>query len=597
MPSRVIFQLPTKPTRLIALPHLSGLPPPGGRRLPNGTIVAEPDDAPAHFYKFTRWSRSSLAFNEADIHAHIGAPGGIPGIVRLLGISGTEEHFVRVLERSRRGTLDRFLRDETGDAMGPGCARTLLAEIAATLATLHSLDIVHRDIKAENILVFDTERQGDDRSVAPKISDFDRAIILPPGAVLDEPVGSLFHMAPELLARQPYDRKVDVYAFGILMFEVVHRGARAYTNVATAMPGSISRAEFADKVIEGSYRPEWRHENEVLWKLAAQCWSADPRDRPEFWEIAGFLAEAERPARNCHKLLTARPVADRTGIGIGSFGLASTTGEIRPQMEDAACVLATPGRLIACVFDGLRGHRSSEFAARRLAVALAAGLENGAEDPEDAIWRAFETTEAALGAIEPSPRCGSTATLALLLEHTLLLAWLGDSPAYLIGRDEHGELSCKPLIRPHHPGREGEAARAIAHGGIIAREQHLLDSGEAVPWGPLRVFAPGSARDGARSGGVALSRAFGLPSCKPAVSGEPELIRLDRREDDLFLILGTDGVFEVLDGAAASEIAMAAASPQQAADAIIAAVSARGAPDNASVIVIDLATFRRAGRT
>ncbi|ODT43782.1 MAG: hypothetical protein ABS59_22465 [Methylobacterium sp. SCN 67-24] len=180
MPSRVIFQLPTKPTRLIALPHLSGLPPPGGRRLPNGTIVAEPDDAPAHFYKFTRWSRSSLAFNEADIHAHIGAPGGIPGIVRLLGISGTEEHFVRVLERSRRGTLDRFLRDETGDAMGPGCARTLLAEIAATLATLHSLDIVHRDIKAENILVFDTERQGDDRSIAPKISDFDRAIILPP---------------------------------------------------------------------------------------------------------------------------------------------------------------------------------------------------------------------------------------------------------------------------------------------------------------------------------------------------------------------------------------------------------------------------------
>lgn len=44
-PSRAILPLPTKPGRLIELPCLSGLPPPVGRRLPNGTIVAAPDAA------------------------------------------------------------------------------------------------------------------------------------------------------------------------------------------------------------------------------------------------------------------------------------------------------------------------------------------------------------------------------------------------------------------------------------------------------------------------------------------------------------------------------------------------------------------------
>jgi serine/threonine protein phosphatase PrpC len=113
----------------------------------------------------------------------------------------------------------------------------------------------------------------------------------------------------------------------------------------------------------------------------------------------------------------------------------------------------------------------------------------------------------------------------------------------------------------------------------------MMDSGELVPWGPLRVCAPES---GEAKGGIALSRALGLFPFKPAVGSAPDAIRIERRDDDLFLVMGSDGVFEVLSPERVREIIVASPSAQDAAEAIIDAVLSGGAPDNAIVIVVDL---------
>lgn len=569
----------------IDLPYFDHPPSPAGRRLPNGTIIVTDDATPSLLYKFVPWEKSSLSWNEVDTYARLDALADRSGIVQLLGVAGTPTHLVEKMERSRQGALDRFLFDASrnqADGIAPELVRSVLAQIAQTMRDIHALDIVHRDLKAENILVFDEQADAARwQTVRVKVADFDRAVALGRGEALEEPVGSLFHMGPELLAWERHDRKIDVYAFGILMYEVAHGGATPYANVGNGMPGSLSRTEFVQKVVHEDFRPAWRFDDAGLRELAARCWARDPEQRPEFAEICEMLQSglpscsvagrtADQPKKSAHRRV----------------GMASHIGRQRTRMEDAACVLQTAQAVIAGVFDGLRGAHASALSARRCAMALAAALDENGGDAEAAMRTAFALVEAALETLDPAMDCGSTAVVALLREDDLLVSWLGDSSACLFRRsDDAAGYTALDLVVPHHPDREDEALRVAAAGGVVAREQRWLDNGETIPIGPARVFVP----DRMGKTGIALSRALGLFPFKPAISSVLETVRLARCDDDRYLVLGSDGVFDFLDRQAMFDIVSGADSMQDAADALIEAVLRLGAPDNATAIVIDLA--------
>lgn len=564
------LQLPAWPGRALSWPVDDRPPPPVGRRLANGAIIVIDEAQPDRLWKFTAWERSALAANELDIYARLRDLQDEGGIVRLLGVGASAEHLIRTVERAHRGEARKYLREAAGEGglLATETVRVILGRIASAMAGLHALDIVHRDLKAENVLLFD----GDVGPPTPKVADFDRAIELSRGERLEEPVGSLFHMAPEILAWAPYDRRVDVYAFGVLMFEVAHGGARAYAEVATGMPGAITASEFAQAVIADGLRPDWRHPDPALKELAASCLSADPEARPEFDEIVERLAAAPYPAR-------------KSQAETPAVGMAANIGRRRPRMEDAATVLEAGETTILGVYDGALGDEAGVLAARGMALILAQAMRDRPDEPpEEPMREAFGLIQATLDRLEPPPGCGSTATLALVRPDHVLTAWVGDSPAWLFRRTEDGGVSAASLIRPHRLDRPDEAARAIAAGGEVRRERKTMDSGEQIPWGPLRLFAPGA---GSRTG-VTLTRALGFASLAPAISHEPELMRTERGPDDLFLILGSDGVFDVLTPKQAGDLRLAARTAQEAADRIIAHVLEMGAPDNASVIICDL---------
>lgn len=565
--SRLTLHLPAH-SRPASLPWLEDLPAPEGRRQPNGGILVTDTRAPALIYKFTPWEKSGLATNELAIAARLRQAGDLPGILRMEAVGGSTDHLVRAMKLAPLGTLEGLLRGWTreGRHAAPALTRKLLGQIAGAMAALHGLGILHRDLKAENVLLL-----GDGDAPDAMLADFDRAVELPEGARLTEPVGSLFHMAPELLANLPYGAKVDVYAFGILAFEVLHGGARPYENVATGMPGSLTRADFSAQVMARGLRPAWQHPDPDLRDLAMACWAADPDDRPDFTQILARL--------NAAPVLPPKP-AEAPQLRIGS---AASIGMVRRTMEDAAIVLHRPHADILGVFDGFRGARSSTVAARQLGPVLAHGLRLRPDDPEGAMRRAFAQVDLTLSRLDPTITCGSTATVAVMDAQHIHLAWLGDSPAWLF-RQGQSEVEMLPLIRSHGPNRADEAARIQAAGGEIRQEMRWLDSGEAVPWGPMRVYAPAS---GAKNG-IALSRALGLPAYRPVISAEPETTRITRGPEDLFLVLGSDGVFDILTPQRLYEILCAAPHPQAAAEAVIAAVEAGGAPDNATVIVADL---------
>lgn len=555
---------PDNPDRRISLPYAGPVPPPRGRKLANTTILVRDPARPERIWKLTPWEKAESVAGELAIYARL-IDSAAPGIVALRGVSGTSAHLARVYDFAPFGELSHFLRRRHRQPrlLESAPARHILAQVAAAMAGMHARGIVHRDLKAENVLVFD-----DAPLPRVRLGDFDRSVELAPGAAISAPVGSLFHMAPELHIGQPYDHRVDLFAFGILIHEVAHGGARLYQQVASGLPGALTAEEFATAVVAQGLRPEWHHPDEQLGELARRCLSHDPAQRPEFAEILTAVEGRTPPAPS--------PVAPSSPLP-ATLGMAATIGLKRRGMEDACCVLDHGGTRILAVFDGFRGDRIAAFSARALALILADMLDQPDIGDGAAIERAFAQVQARIRRLDPMVTAGSTATVAVLRPDRICLGWLGDSPACLLGPD-----GPRDLIRPHHPDNAAEAQRIAAAGGRLQREIRVMDSGEEIPWGPLRVHGP----DGA--GGIALTRALGLPALSAIISQQPQVIEVALTHQDRFLVLASDGAFEGLRPEALADIVQAASDPQQGADRVIAEILRRGAPDNASVIVAAL---------
>ncbi|XP_015846268.3 putative sperm motility kinase W [Peromyscus maniculatus bairdii] len=93
-------------------------------------------------------------------------------------------------------------------------ARPIFQQVVSGVHFLHQKRIAHRDIKLENILI--------DRAGNVKLCDFGMARQLADGQMLEEFGGTLDYLAPEILARKPYDGLAgDMWSLGVLLYVVV----------------------------------------------------------------------------------------------------------------------------------------------------------------------------------------------------------------------------------------------------------------------------------------------------------------------------------------------------------------------------------------
>lgn len=117
-----------------------------------------------------------------------------------------------MLENLKGGDLFNYLesRDFT---ITQERARDLSHEIATAIYYLHQFGIAHRDLKPENILMTSTE---DDAH--PKLVDFGLSKIIGPGETCNDPFGTLSYVAPEVLLQKPYDKSVDLWSLGIIIY-------------------------------------------------------------------------------------------------------------------------------------------------------------------------------------------------------------------------------------------------------------------------------------------------------------------------------------------------------------------------------------------
>lgn len=203
-----------------------------------------------------------------------------PNVVSFYGVvrDGPDGSLATVTEFMVNGSLKQFLRkkDRTIDRR----KRVILAMDAAFgMEYLHGKNIVHFDLKCENLLV----NMRDPQRPICKIGDLGLSKVKQHTLVSGGVRGTLPWMAPELLSGKSnmVSEKIDVYSFGIVMWELL-TGEEPYSDMRAA--------EIIGGIVNDSLRPQIPSWCDPEWKgLMESCWSSDPAERPSFTDISQRL--------------------------------------------------------------------------------------------------------------------------------------------------------------------------------------------------------------------------------------------------------------------------------------------------------------------
>eukprot|EP01054_Gregarina_sp_Poly1_P010509 Gregarina_sp_Poly_1__10508@NODE_770_length_6346_cov_91_421086_g567_i0_p1_GENE_NODE_770_length_6346_cov_91_421086_g567_i0NODE_770_length_6346_cov_91_421086_g567_i0_p1_ORF_typecomplete_len851_score104_80Pkinase/PF00069_25/2_9e73Pkinase/PF00069_25/1_1e03Pkinase_Tyr/PF07714_17/2_2e42Pkinase_Tyr/PF07714_17/4_3e02EFhand_7/PF13499_6/3_1e12EFhand_7/PF13499_6/3_2e10EFhand_1/PF00036_32/0_00042EFhand_1/PF00036_32/0_0025EFhand_1/PF00036_32/0_0007EFhand_1/PF00036_32/0_011EFhand_6/PF13405_6/2_1e05EFhand_6/PF1 len=133
-----------------------------------------------------------------------------PRIIRLYETFEDYGHLYMVMEYCRGGELFDRLAEE-GPLPEP-VAAFLMKQILSALAYCHSRGVVHRDLKPENFLFLDKDIRS-----PLKLVDFGLAKRVLPSTLMSSAVGTIYYLAPELLAGE-YDYRVDCWSAGIILY-------------------------------------------------------------------------------------------------------------------------------------------------------------------------------------------------------------------------------------------------------------------------------------------------------------------------------------------------------------------------------------------
>jgi len=217
-----------------------------------------------------------------------------------------------VLDLVSGGTLRELLRER--GTLPPATAAELLAQVADGLAVAHASGVVHRDLKPDNILLAPTLDGG----VRIKLTDFGIARLLDgsglttSGAVLGTPN----YMAPEVIEGTPATPGADVYALGIVLYELL-AGRPPFDDDGCDTAILLRHTRAAARPLSGM-PPR-------VWALIEACLHRDPAKRPAAETLRTTLRRLATETAGIAPL----PPVPRGEAGRPTFLLAEPAGEAK----------------------------------------------------------------------------------------------------------------------------------------------------------------------------------------------------------------------------------------------------------------------------
>lgn len=233
--------------------------------------------------RYLTYQEQMVFFSEIEILSKVQNP----AILTFFGFSLTnfhQENYPTILTKYMpQGSLDSILESERHACAPLDWNNTKkyinILGIAIGMKHLHSQSIIHRDLKPGNVLL--------DESFYPRICDFGISKLSDnnlSGIKMSTNTGTLYYMAPEIIAEKEYNYKVDVYSYSLIVYELITG------NLPIVDSGSFKQMQ---SVLNGKRPDVSMIKDQAALQFLQKCWSNDPEERPNFKEIVDSLCSEQ----------------------------------------------------------------------------------------------------------------------------------------------------------------------------------------------------------------------------------------------------------------------------------------------------------------
>eukprot|EP00887_Chlorella_sp_A99_P005827 scaffold1.g5827.t1 len=388
-------------------------------------------------------------------------------VVRLFECVETPNYVYLAMEHCTKGSLLDYVRDKK--KLPEPEAAILLQQLLHALQFCHRKDVVHRDVKLENILL--------DWAGNAKLIDFGLCGYYVAGKRLRCHCGSPSYAAPEIVARKDYlGPPVDVWSLGVVLFAML----------AGYLPfHAKEKKQLSEKIMAGVYKtPAWMSAEAA--DLLSRMLCLDPAARITLEEVW------------CHPWVTRWGTWD--ALGVGPAGLArarsdGATGALLPE-EPVLAPLEAAGLDVTAVCRALRHREWSSLTATYhllyegwLEAQARLGLERSANDKaSSSVWQWDFSSLVRPASAAPAPAAAVVS---------------GDTAGALAGRD--GDVSSS----------SGSAAPPpIAANNAVPMRSPVRPrtAGPGASGSPSRFQQEALAAEALAAGGGAVAAGRGVPA-------------------------------------------------------------------------------------
>ncbi len=192
-----------------------------------------------------------------------------PNVVRLLDHFENSEYIFAVMEYLSGGDLGNHLQVKNFQFTEKRAA-DIMYQVANGLSYLHAFGVLHRDLKPDNIMLSDSSENP-----TLKIMDFGLSKVLGPGERVSDGFGTLSFVAPEVLIRKPYNKTVDIWSMGIMLYYMLTSclpfDDENDSEEVIAKMIVFNEVEFPEKM--------WKERSKEVQDIIRQCLIKEPEKR------------------------------------------------------------------------------------------------------------------------------------------------------------------------------------------------------------------------------------------------------------------------------------------------------------------------------
>ena len=214
-----------------------------------------------------------------------------------------------VMEMAERGNLHDYIRNYQASRIPEANVWRFFLHTLLGVHHMHSKHILHRDIKSLNIFIVDVSSDGQDEgNIVAKLGDLGVAKVLSTQTNFAHTlVGTPYYLSPEMCEDKPYDAKSDVWATGVVLYELLSR--------RHPFSGDNQGALILN-ILRGRYPPPPSGYSDDVLDILKRCLTRDTKRRPN---TAQLLANRK-----------VRTAAERLGIDVPPLDALETETSATP---------------------------------------------------------------------------------------------------------------------------------------------------------------------------------------------------------------------------------------------------------------------------